>query len=297
MLSGTHVSLKDLMMLSSKPNHKRLSPIHRSRKPQGEQTSRFRGRGVDFSEVRAYEPGDDIRTIDWKVTARTNKPHTKLFREEQEQNTLVLVDQRQNMFFGSQIRLKSVAAAEAAALAAWSANRRNHRVGGVVIGNNGFTLHKPKQNQKALAKYLSDIASFNQALQAKYQATSNNELRKSLKQLCQLRPRDTKIFLISDYLNSSSVWEEAFIKLGYQNELKVIHIYDPLEERLPEKGRYTVTDGNIRYRFDSDNTKTIARYHKDFTANQIAIKNLCLKFGIAYQFIPTNDPIDKFRWS
>ena len=297
MLSGTHVSLNDLMMLGSKPNHKRLSPAHRSRKPQGEQTSRFRGRGVDFSEVRAYEPGDDIRTIDWKVTARTNKPHTKLFREEQEQNTLVLVDQRQSMFFGSRIRLKSVAAAEAAALAAWSAQRRNHRVGGVVVGNSSFTLRKPKQNAKALARYLSDIAAFNQALKAKYQSATNNELIKSLKQLFQLRPRDTKIFLISDYLNSSSVWEEAFIKLGYQNELRAIHIYDPLEQQLPEKGRYTVTDGNTRHRFDSGNAKTINHYQKDFTANQIAIKNLCVRFGISYQFIPTDDPIDQFDWS
>ena len=100
----------------------------------GRHASRLRGRGLNFEELRDYLPGDDIRTIDWRVTARKNKPHTKVFREERERPTLIVVDQTQNMFFGSRLRLKSVAAAEVAARIAWQNLNAGDRVGGIVIG-------------------------------------------------------------------------------------------------------------------------------------------------------------------
>ena len=104
----------------------------------GKHASKLRGRGLDFEEVRNYVAGDDIRNIDWKVTARTQKTHSRVFSEEKEKPALILVDQSKSMFFGSQRRTKSVVAAELAALAAFRIQKEGDRVGGVVFADDGF---------------------------------------------------------------------------------------------------------------------------------------------------------------
>ena len=103
-------------------------------------SSNFRGRGIDFAEVRVYQPGDDVRTIDWRVTARTQVAHTKVFQEEKERPVLILVDQSASMYFGSQVTFKSVLAARTAAIIAWAALERGDRVGGLVFSEQGLSL-------------------------------------------------------------------------------------------------------------------------------------------------------------
>jgi hypothetical protein len=140
LLRGAYVELNDLLALRFRPlGESRLAATVVSARG-GTRLSRQRGRGIDFSEVRLYQPGDDVRTIDWRVTARKNVPHTKVFREERERLTLIVVDQSQSMFFGSRVRLKSVAAAEFAGLAAWRAIRQNDRVGGVSFWASGSVV-------------------------------------------------------------------------------------------------------------------------------------------------------------
>ena len=109
----------------------------------GRHASRLRGRGLDFEEVRAYLPGDDVRTIDWRVTARTGVPHTRVYTEERDRPALLVVDQRLAMFFGTRLNLKSVTAAEAAALAAWRVFLSGDRVGAVVFDDPEFTGPPP----------------------------------------------------------------------------------------------------------------------------------------------------------
>jgi uncharacterized protein (DUF58 family) len=99
----------------------------------GNYLSRFKGRGMEFDEARQYQPGDDVRTLDWRVTARTGKPHTKLFREERERAVLAWVDMRPTMFFATRGAFKSVIAARAAALIAWSTNQQGDRLGSLVF--------------------------------------------------------------------------------------------------------------------------------------------------------------------
>ena len=112
-LTGAYVELSDLLALRHRRAPSRQQASLRRGHQAGSRLSKLRGRGVDFSEVRLYQPGDDVRSIEWRVTARKNKPHTKVFREERERPTLVVIDQSQSLFFGSRNRLKSVAAAEA----------------------------------------------------------------------------------------------------------------------------------------------------------------------------------------
>ena len=163
---GAYVELGDLLALRFKraPTQERrpMSQVVGNR--AGAKLSKVKGRGVDIAEVRAYQPGDDIRSIDWRVTARTNKPHTKIFREERERPTLVVLDQTQNMFFGSKARLKSVAGTEIATRIAWQTLALGDRVGGVVIGNDNLAAHRPRRSTKSVARLLNDVAAFNSAL-------------------------------------------------------------------------------------------------------------------------------------
>ncbi|MES9868803.1 MAG: DUF58 domain-containing protein, partial [Sedimenticola sp.] len=120
----------------------------------------FRGTGLDFEEVRAYREGDDIRNMDWKVTARTNNPHLKIFREERERSVVLCVDQGPHMSFGTRGTFKSVQAARAAALLGWAANGLNDRVGGLLFGDTseGLKHFRPTKDRRALWRLLKTLS-------------------------------------------------------------------------------------------------------------------------------------------
>ena len=161
---GAYVSLNDLLSLRHRfSSSSEETSTQKTGNQRGIKLSKYNGRGIEFSEVRAYQVGDDIKSIDWRVTARKNKPHTKIFQEEREHPTIVSVDQTQNMFFGSVARLKSVAAAEVAARIAWQTLDMGDRVGGLVKSNTDCQLHRPRRSQKAVAKLLNSISLSNQA--------------------------------------------------------------------------------------------------------------------------------------
>ena len=130
----------------------------------GRHRSRLRGRGLDFDEVRKYVAGDDIRNIDWRVTARVGSTHTKMFTEERERPVLLIVDQSASMFFGSRLYMKSVTAAHAAALGAWRTLEVGDRVGGIVFDNTTLDYLSPKRDRRTVQRLLSLISSRNRAL-------------------------------------------------------------------------------------------------------------------------------------
>jgi len=126
--------------------------------------SKMRGRGIDFEEFRPYQAGDDIRLIDWRVTARTGRPFTKVFREERERPVIIAVDQTQNMYFGSQVAFKSVVAAQAAAVFCWLAIDNGDRVGGLVYSDNSSALVRPKRSRRSALHLLNQVFLYNQRL-------------------------------------------------------------------------------------------------------------------------------------
>ncbi|MCK5814431.1 MAG: DUF58 domain-containing protein, partial [Flavobacteriaceae bacterium] len=130
----------------------------------GKHASKLRGRGLDFEEVRNYVAGDDIRNIDWKVTARTQKTHTRVYSEEKEKPVLIVVDQSKSMFFGSRKKMKSVVAAELAALTAFKILKEGDRVGGVVIADNGIDIIFPKRDRKNIVRFFEKIVERNHEL-------------------------------------------------------------------------------------------------------------------------------------
>src|SRR5262245_2013141 len=159
---GVHVSVADLVALEAAGRDFSLPP----RQPvhsllAGRHGSRIRGRGLAFEELRQYLPGDDVRTIDWRVTARTGKPFVRVYTEEKDRPALFVVDQRINMFFGTRRAMKSVAAAEVTALGAWRVLAQGDRVGGLVFNDERIDEVRQHRSSGAVMRFLEKIADQN----------------------------------------------------------------------------------------------------------------------------------------
>ena len=162
-----YASLDELMRLrfvSSGFSFLPRQPVHSVL--SGRHASRLRGRGLNFEELRNYLPGDDTRNIDWRVTARTREPHVRVYTEEKDRITWLLVDQRQTMFFGSRWKMKSVVAAEAAAIACWRVLAQGDRIGAVVVSDQDLDVIPPHRSQERVARILERVVHRNGALLA-----------------------------------------------------------------------------------------------------------------------------------
>lgn len=207
----------------------------------GETRSRFRGRGMEFEEVRRYQPGDDIRTIDWRVSARTGGTYTKLFCEERERPVHILVDQRSSLFFGSSQQFKSVLAAELAAGLAWAALAGSDRIGGQIIGDHDESDIRAKRNKQAVLRFLHDLNDLNLALPG--DSSSSNSLALTLEECRRITRPGTAIFIISDFHDFDTTAAKALSNLGRHCDITALHIHDPLEANLPLSGAAAISDG------------------------------------------------------
>jgi uncharacterized protein (DUF58 family) len=243
---GPYTSLKELAKLRWYAKSLKLKKPKMISKPQsGSHLSKFRGRGMEFSEVRVYQPGDDVRSIDWRVTARRQTAHTKLFNEERERPLFIICDQSTSQFFGSRHSFKSVRAAEAASLFAWSALDHNDRVGGIVFSDIGHHEVKPARSRKSVMQYLNLIGQFNQALNIENsQIQKSFTLDQALIETVRLAKPGTLIVIVSDFLHLNQNTEKTLNTLRQHNELLFIRTFDPLEEELPPPGVHPVSDGN-----------------------------------------------------
>ena len=230
------------------------------------------------------------------MTARKNKPHTKLFREERERPTLVVVDQTQSLFFGSRVRLKSVAAAEFAAVAAWQALAGDDRVGGMVIGNTATHTHKPLRSVSAVVRLLADLATGNQALSRASGPVSAAHFKDSLLKVRRLVRTGYRVLMISDFLTAADVWRDALRALARHNQVTAIRIYDPLERELPPAERYTVTDGAARWQFHTGNASLRRRYAERYQRREAELASFCAAYLVRCLSYATDDAIDPGDW-
>ncbi|ROS05002.1 uncharacterized protein DUF58 [Sinobacterium caligoides] len=238
------------------PNRKHLSQL------TGPYRTRIRGRGIDFSEVRSYQPGDDVRHIDWRVTARSNQPHTKLFSEERERNVVIFTDQRSNMAFGSKRCFKSVLACAAHSLIAWSALHSNDRVGSMIASQQLHSL-KAKRNQKTLLRSLQQLADSNQQL-GHDNFDTITPLSQCLVELQQICKPGSTVFIISDFHDFDEQCFQQLYRISRHCELHAIQIYDPLEEQLPSAGNYRISDGKQHTTINTANPRLREQYREDY---------------------------------
>jgi len=242
----------------------------------GSHISKHKGRGVDFEEFRAYQPGDDIRQIDWRVTARTGRPFTKVFREERERPVIIGCDQSHNMFFGSQVAFKSVVAAEAAAIICWTTVDNGDRVGGVVFSDSAQELIKPRRSKRSALRFLDILARYNQELvqhHTEQTATGTNYLLQALEQMYRITRPGSNVYMISDFQTFDDRCRQYLHQLAIHNSVTCIFIYDALEENLPVPGVYSITDGHHRSTINTYKKSVRSLYHEQFTDRQAMLLN------------------------
>lgn len=245
-----YCELEDLLKLRFQGNKLSLRfDMHKLEKSAGGHLSRLRGRGLEFAEHRIYQAGDDIRALDWKVTAKRSRPYTKIFHEEIERPILLIVDQGTSMFFGSQFRFKSTQAADTAALLFWSALKENDRVGGLVLGAKPFPFLKPVRQQKQALKLLDHLVENNQALNATLPESPEDRLTVALQQAKRVARPGTLCFILSDFHFINEASRAVLLDLNRHLQTVAIQIFDPLEKGLPS-GRFAISNGTDRFQLD-----------------------------------------------
>ncbi len=226
----------------------------------GRHSSRLRGRGLNFEELRNYMPGDDVRSIDWKVTARTGEPHVRVYTEERDRPVLLLVDQRLSMFFGTQVYMKSVIAAEAAAIAALRVLAQGDRVGGIVFGDDTVAEHRPQRRSLALNRLLNSIADANALLNPNLRPQGQIALNRILQSAIRIAHTNALVLVFSDFDGIDEKSEALLRRLAASNDLILFHVSDPTGvSALPDDFRVTVSDGDLQADLDASDPAVKAR--------------------------------------
>ena len=234
----------------------------------GDYQSAFKGRGMEYDESRLYQAGDDIRNIDWRVTARSGKAHTKLFREERERPVHVWVDFRSPMFFATRGKFKAVIAAELASLFAWTAQRQGDRVGGIVFSDSVHHELKPQRGKSAVLRLIKHMVEHPSWDHSNVKEDKQQGLLHSLINLRRLVKPGSMVILLSDFRGLDEQSRSHLIRMRQHNEVLMVHIYDWLEEFLPPAGHYRITDGQQELEFDTHNQKLINEHTHKFNAHK-----------------------------
>ena len=244
----------------------------------GQYHSAFKGRGIAFSEVREYQFGDDIRTIDWNVTARFNHPYVKVFEEERELTVLLLVDVSGSAVFGSRQRTKRVRIAEIAALLAFSAIQNNDKVGAVLFSDRPEKFIPPKKGRQHIPRIIRELIEF----QPERPATNIGEAMRYLTNAVKKR---SIVFLISDLydcFDNQPRFEEQLKMIARKHDLIAIRVFDKLERELPRAGLLFLQDPETGQQALIDTSDRIfsQEYHQHFQTYDEALKNIFTRYGI-----------------
>ncbi|TQI72426.1 uncharacterized protein DUF58 [Bosea sp. AK1] len=230
----------------------------------GRHASRLRGRGLNFEELRHYFEGDDTRTIDWLATARLGSPHIRVYSEERDRPVLLLVDQRSTMFFGSRRMMKSVAAAEVAALAAWRVTSLGDRVGAVVLSDDGIVTVSPQARDHGVVRVLAEVARQNAALTPlSPSGRGAARLNEALAAAARMVAHDGLICLISDAAGEDDDTHRLVTRLCAHNDVLAVFIHDPLEQDLPDIGLAVFSSGSAQLEVDVSSATLRSRFSEE----------------------------------
>jgi uncharacterized protein (DUF58 family) len=259
----------------------------------GRHGSRLRGRGLNFEELRHYRPGDDIRTLDWKVTNRTGKPHVRVYTEERERTILLLVDQRINMFFGSQRAMKSAVAAEVAALAAWRTLAVGDRLGALVFDDRKLYSLAPRRSREAVIELLGRLASCNSALRAGLMAAPE-QLNVALDAAARRVSHDALVLYIGDGHGWNDHSNEVLKGIARHNDVIGINIFDPAERDLAPVDDLVVSDGALQISVRGTQDKLREGFRESAVAQVQRMRDDLKRHGLPLLEVNTvDDPLDQ----
>jgi uncharacterized protein (DUF58 family) len=263
----------------------------------GKNASKLRGRGLNFEELRHYRPGDDIRSMDWKVTQRTGKPHIKVFTEERERNVFLAIDQRMTMFFGSSNKMKSVIAAELSALIAWQISDSGDRIGAVIYNDEQTKVIPAKRGKQHVVNLLSEVLKKNHELSientTQQQVDDSDSYNKMLATLNKVSSHNGLIILIGDGHGFNDKSTDFIKQLRQHNEVIACHIFDPLELKLPKMSQMIVSDGVQQIQFSSEQKHVQKNYEAEIARQLESYVKAAKKYRIPLIEIDTISPVEQ----
>jgi len=264
----------------------------------GAYVSHFRGRGMEFDESRPYQPGDDPRSIDWRVTARSTTAYTKLFREERERPVLVVVDLRATMHFATQGCFKSVNASRAAALLAWAAHHRGDRLGGLIFGDSTHSELKPRLGRRAALRFLHELAEHRDWSSRERAAgdAGAEALTQAMSALRRVARPGSLVVVLSDFLGMTRNAQSYLSSVARHNDVLAVQLYDPFERDLPPPGRYRVVSKDDEIAIDTTADAARREYREAFDQRTQDFETFCQRYGIhVMPMATTDDPVSALQ--
>jgi uncharacterized protein (DUF58 family) len=281
------VSLVELIALRGRVTRLRVPPQDSRATRVGAQTSRLYGRGMDYAESRAYQPGDDVRRMDWRLTARLGRLHTKLFQEEREGQLLILLDQHPSMRFGTRVRFKSVQAARAAALAAWYTVKAGERVGLMTFGESHH-LQRPRGGVRGALDVCGMLAKCDAAISGQHQPLSQ-----ALQRVIKLQHGANRALLISDGQSSDEAARDRLLEMMRHTAVRLLIVADVLELEQVPAGSYPIEHHGERQQLILQSQAQREAFQKSLGAGQARLVAMASSLGIPYRIIDTaTDPLD-----
>jgi uncharacterized protein (DUF58 family) len=291
--SPVSVSQAGLIRLNAPARAIALDVLRVNSLQTGAYVSHFRGRGMEFDESRPYQPGDDPRSIDWRVTARSTTAYTKLFREERERPVLVCVDLRSNMHFATRGCFKSVNASRAAALIAWAAHHRGDRLGGLIFGDTTHRELKPRLGRRAALRFVHELvehADWPARKTAKGSGPAAADvLAQALSALRRVARPGSLVVVISDFIGFSRAAQSYLSSVASHNEVLAVFMNDPLERQLPPPGRYRIVSPGADLAIDTYATAARRDYEHEFAERAHNLEAFCQRYGVHLMPMSTDD--------
>lgn len=281
------VSLSELIALRGRVARLRMPPQDSRATRVGAQTSRLYGRGMDYAESRAYQPGDDVRRLDWRLTARSGRLHTKLFQEEREGQLLILLDQHPSMRFGTRVRFKSVQAARAAALAAWHAAKAGERVGLMVFGEN-TQLQRPRGGIRGALDVCGALAACDATITGHTQSLSL-----ALQHVTKLQHGANRVLLISDGQSCDEAARDRLFEMLRHTAVRMVIVADAIELHPVPAGIYPIEHHGEHRRLLLQSQQQREAFQQSLGEGQARLSATAASLGIPFRTIDTAaDPLD-----
>jgi uncharacterized protein (DUF58 family) len=289
--ASIQLSLSDLIALQAVSRGLQImKPRTVSATHAGGFTSSFHGRGMDFEEVRIYQRGDDVRSIDWRVTARTGQPHTKIFHQERERPIFIVLDYSPSLFFGTRRELKSVTATKTAALIAWAAVNAGDRIGGIIATPERYVEHAPKGRKQGVLPLLKTLSVANDP---RCENKNTTHLAGVLLRLQRIIRPGSLVFIISDFHRWEPNAEQQLVLLAQHNDIIGCFIYDALEKEPPPPNYYGITDGRQTQTMSTYSAEFREAYRQKFLLRHQHIQSLFTAQGAALCTLNTEDDLVK----
>jgi uncharacterized protein (DUF58 family) len=297
------ISLRELIAEKPAGERIKLSTPRIKAAAIGGHLSPFKGRGVEFDESRPYQEGDDLRTMDWRVTARSGKPHTKVFREERNRPVLVWLDTCASMLFATRGAYKAVVAARMAALIAWSGVANGDQLGGLVFNESAHQELRPRLGRRAALRLLELVAASPAWTQRPGTAGPGRgeparggsgvgepgPALAALERLARVARPGSLVFLLSDFAALDPPFERRLRQLASHCDVQLVQLFDAVEAELPPPGRYRINVGKRMQTIDTSDEATRERYRAAFEQRRQALRMLARQPGMRFIACATHD--------